>query len=60
MAMRFSPNHGTEFSNIRIVIWTVHDWVLKVGIQAGWKMHARFCCELFFGTVFGPSLRTAL
>ena len=27
--------------------------------QDGWKMHAGFCCELFFRTIFGSSVRTA-
>ena len=29
------PKHGTEFLDIGIVLPTVHDWVLKVGIRAG-------------------------
>ena len=29
------PKHGTEFSDIRTVFRTVQDWVLKVGIRAG-------------------------
>ena len=60
MAVWFSPNHGTEFSDIWIVLRIVQNWVLRVGIQAGWKMHSRFCCELFFRIVFGLSVRTAL
>ena len=34
MAVWFSPNHGTEFSDIETVFQTVKDWVLKVRIRA--------------------------
>ena len=27
--------HGTEFLDIGTIFWTVQDWVLKVGIRAG-------------------------
>ena len=58
------PKHGIEFSDIGIVFWTVQDWVLKVSIQAGfrfwdgWRCND-FCCELFFGIVFGLSVKTS-
>ena len=29
------PKHETEFSDIGTDFYTVQDWVLKVGIQAG-------------------------
>ena len=35
MAVWFNPNHETEFSDIGTIFWTIQNWVLKVGIQAG-------------------------
>ena len=35
MAVWFSPKHGTEFSDIGTIFRTVQDWVLNVGIGAG-------------------------
>ena len=29
------PNHGTEFSDYGTIFQIVQDWVLKVGIRAG-------------------------
>ena len=57
MAVWFSPNHGIEFSNIETIFRTVEDWVLKVGIPAGFcsgtagKCMLDFCCERFSGRV---------
>ena len=48
MVVWFSPNHGTEFSNIGAVFWTVQDWVLKVGIWAGFGSRTVGKCMLNF------------
>ena len=55
------PKQGTKFLDIGTVFRTIQDWVLKVGIRAGFGSGTcrDFCCELFFGTVFGPSFKTA-
>ena len=57
MAVWFSPNHGTEFSDIGTVFQIVQDWVSKVSIRAYFgsgttgKCMLDFCCELFSGRV---------
>ena len=40
MAVWFSPNHGTAFLDIWTVFQIVQDWVLKVGIRAGFSSGA--------------------
>ena len=48
MAMWFSPNHETEFSDIGTVFRTIQDWVLKVGIRASFGSRTVEKCMLDF------------
>ena len=48
MAVWFSLNHGTEFSDIGTVFRTVQDWVLKVGIRAGFGSETIRKCMVDF------------
>ena len=48
MALWFSPNHGTEFSNIWTIFRIVQDWVLKVGILADFGSRTAGKCILEF------------
>ena len=59
MTVWFSPNNGTEFSDIETIFRTVQDWVLKVGIQADFgsrtieKCMLDFVVNCFLGQFFG-------
>ena len=59
MAVWFSPNHGTEFSDIGTVFRAVQDWILKVGIRVDFgsgmaeKYMLDFCYERFSGQFSG-------
>ena len=46
------PKHGIEFLNIGIVFQTVQDWVLKVGIQAGFGSGTVGNAGIFFVNYF--------
>ena len=48
MFVWFSPNHGTEFSNIGTVFRTIQDWILKVDIRAGFGSRTIGKCMLDF------------
>ena len=48
MALWFSPNHGTEFSEIGTVFRTIQTWFLKVGICAGFGSRIVGKCVLSF------------
>ena len=48
MAVWFSPNHGTKFSDIGTVFRTVQDRVLKVGIRADFGSGTVGKCMLDF------------
>ena len=48
MVVWFSPNHGTEFSDIRTIFQIVQDWVLKVSIRADFGSGTDGKCMLDF------------
>ena len=58
MAVWFSANHRTEFSDSSRLGFECQypGWFW---FRDGCKMHVEFFCELFFGTFFGLSLRSA-
>ena len=56
------PKHGIEFSDIGTIFRTIQDWVLKVGIQAGFGSRmarnagifvVNYFSEQFLGRVSG-------
>ena len=48
MAVWFSPNHGTELSNIETFFQTIQDWFLKVSIRASFGSRTVEKCMLDF------------